>query len=161
MRPNPAKRLQPVIEQAKKSEQEAAAQLAQCQRELSQQQAQQTALLRYQLGYQQQWQQLGRQGQSAQTLQDFRRFLEQLQSALDAQQKRIEHSQQQVQSAQNHWQQQHSRSEALLKLQSRYQTLAQQQENQREQRLQDEWAQRRQGFSLQDASSPAHPDSVY
>jgi len=142
MRPNPAKRLQPVIQQAKKLEQEAAAKLAQCQRELSQQQAQYTALLSYQADYQRQWQQLGRQGQSAQTLQDYRRFLDQLQNALDAQQKRIEQSQQQVQSAQNHWQQQHSRSEALLKLQSRYQSEQQQRDNKREQRLQDEWTQR-------------------
>jgi len=151
MRPNPAKRLQPVIQQAKKLEQEAAAQLAQCQRELSQQQAQQNALLRYQADYQRQWQQLGRQGQSAQTLQDYQRFLDQLQSALDVQQKRIEQSQQQVQSAQNHWQQQHGRSEALLKLQSRYQSEIDQAAAKGEQRLQDEWAQRGQAFATSSA----------
>jgi len=149
MKPSPAKRLQPVIQQAQKLEQEAAVKLAQCQQALSQQQGQLTALLRYQADYQRQWQQLGRQGQTAQCLQDYRRFLEQLQRAIDMQQKRIEHAQNQLQSAQNHWQQQHARSEALDKLHSRYQSEQQQRDNKREQRLQDEWAQRGQGFSIE------------
>jgi len=147
MRKNPAKRLQPVIQQAKKLEQEAAAKLAQCQRELTQLQAQQTALLRYQADYQKQWQQLGQQGQSAQKLQDYRRFLEQLQRAIDAQQSHTAQSQQQVEAAQNHWQQQHSRREALHKLQNRYQAEIDQAAAKQEQRLQDEWAQRGARFS--------------
>jgi len=148
MRPNPVKRLQPVIEQAKKAEQEAAAKFAQSQQQLSQQQAQLTALLRYQADYQKQWQNLGRQSQTAQCLQDYRRFLEQLQSAIDLQQSRTEQSQRQFQSAQNHWQQQHGRSEALLKLQSHYQAEIDQAAAKGEQRLQDEWAQRGQAFVI-------------
>jgi len=148
MRPNPVKRLQPVIEQAKKAEQEAAAKLAQSQQQLSQQQAQLTALLRYQADYQKQWQNLGRQSQTAQCLQDYRRFLDQLQSAIDLQQNRTEQSQQQVETAQNHWQQQHSRSEALNKLQRRYQTEIDQAAAKCEQRLLDEWTQRGQAFVI-------------
>jgi len=141
MSKNPAQRLQPVIAQAKKQEDQAAAKLAPIKQQLAQQQAALTALRRYLADYQDNWQQLALKSQTAQALQDYRRFLEQLQRAIDTQQNQIAQSQQQLQVAQNHWQQQQSRRQALHKLQSRYLNEAQQLENKREQRLLDELAQ--------------------
>jgi len=147
MKKNPAQRLQPVIQQASKLEQEAAAKLAQCQQQLTRQQAQLTALLRYQADYQQGWQHLTGQSQNAQALHDYRRFLQQLQSTIGTQQSRVESSQAQLQAAQEHWRQQHSKSEALHKLHSHYQNEATRSAARQEQRLLDEWTQRQKGLA--------------
>jgi len=139
---NPLKRLQPVIQQVQKQEREAAAKLAQSQQQLTQQQNQLEALRHYQQGYHHDWQAQASQGQTAYSLVNYRRFLEQLQFAIDMQKSRTENCREQVSAAQEHWQQQHSREQALAKLQERYQNEAARLASKREQNLLDEWAQR-------------------
>lgn len=137
-----AKRLAPVVEMAARDEREAARLLGQCQAQLTQAQAQLGDLERYRSDYQQQWIEQGQRGVSGQWLMNYQRFLSQLETAIEQQNKSLSWYQGNLDKARQHWQKRHARLEALRKLVVRYVKEAQMLEDKREQKLLDELSQR-------------------
>src|SRR5690606_7264354 len=85
-------RLAPVVDQATRAERDAARALGQAQQKLLQSENQLRELQRYLSEYQQQWLTSGRQGVTAQWMVNYQRFLGQLDTAIEQQQRSVEWS---------------------------------------------------------------------
>src|SRR5690606_41298959 len=98
-------RLTPVVEQATRAERDAARALGQAQQKLLQSESQLRELQRYLSEYQQQWLTSGRQGGTAQWMVNYQRFLGQLDTAIEQQQRSVEWSRENLRKAGERWQQ--------------------------------------------------------
>lgn len=135
-------RLTPVVEQATRAERDAARALGQAQQKLVQSETQLRELQRYLSEYQQQWLTSGRQGVSGQWMVNYQRFLGQLDTAIDQQQRSVAWHQDNLAKVRERWRQCHMRLEGLRKLVQRYQDEARRRADAREQKQFDELAQR-------------------
>lgn len=135
-------RLVPVVDQATRAERDAARALGQAQQKLLQSENQLRDLQRYLSEYQQQWLTSGRQGVSGQWMVNYQRFLGQLDTAIDQQQRSVAWNQDNLQKVRERWRQCHMRLEGLRKLVQRYQDEARRRADAREQKQFDELAQR-------------------
>ncbi|MED5607227.1 MULTISPECIES: flagellar export protein FliJ [unclassified Pseudomonas] len=137
-----ADRLAPVVEMALKAEREAARQLGVAQGQLLQAQRKLAELERFRADYQQQWIDRGRQGVSGQWLLDYQRFLAQLESAVEQQNRSLAWHQDVVEKARATWAEKYARLEGLRKLVERYREEARLLADKQEQKQLDEFAQR-------------------
>ncbi|MEL7938056.1 flagellar export protein FliJ [Pseudomonas delhiensis] len=137
-----ADRLAPVVEMALKAEREAARQLGVAQGQLLQAQRKLAELERFRADYQQQWIERGRQGVSGQWLLDYQRFLAQLESAVEQQNRSLAWHQDVVEKARATWAEKYARLEGLRKLVERYREEARLLADKQEQKQLDEFAQR-------------------
>lgn len=137
-----ADRLAPVVEMALKAEREAARQLGQAQNQLLQAQRKLAELERFRADYQQQWIDRGRQGVSGQWLLDYQRFLAQLETAVEQQNRSLVWHQDVVEKARVTWSEKYARLEGLRKLVERYREEARLLADKQEQKQLDEFAQR-------------------
>lgn len=137
-----ADRLAPVVEMALKAEREAARQLGQAQNQLLQAQRKLAELERFRADYQQQWIDRGRQGVSGQWLLDYQRFLAQLETAVEQQNRSLAWHQDVVEKARVAWSETYARLEGLRKLVERYREEARLLADKQEQKQLDEFAQR-------------------
>ncbi|MBB1607091.1 MULTISPECIES: flagellar export protein FliJ [unclassified Pseudomonas] len=137
-----ADRLAPVVEMALKAEREAARQLGLAQNQLLQAQRKLAELERFRADYQQQWIDRGRQGVSGQWLLDYQRFLAQLETAVEQQNRSLAWHQDVVEKARVTWSEKYARLEGLRKLVERYREEARLLADKQEQKQLDEFAQR-------------------
>ncbi|MBH3433552.1 flagellar export protein FliJ [Pseudomonas citronellolis] len=137
-----ADRLAPVVEMALKAEREAARQLGPAQNQLLQAQRKLAELERFRADYQQQWIDRGRQGVSGQWLLDYQRFLAQLETAVEQQNRSLAWHQDVVEKARVTWSEKYARLEGLRKLVERYREEARLLADKQEQKQLDEFAQR-------------------
>ncbi|SDH97460.1 flagellar FliJ protein [Pseudomonas delhiensis] len=137
-----ADRLAPVVEMALKAEREAARQLGVAQGQLLQAQRKLAELERFRADYQQQWIDRGRQGVSGQWLLDYQRFLAQLETAVEQQNRSLAWHQDVVEKARATWAEKYARLEGLRKLVERYREEARLLADKQEQKQLDEFAQR-------------------
>lgn len=137
-----AQRLAPVVDQATQAERDAARALGQAQQKLLQSENQLRDLQLYLSEYQQQWLTSGRQGVSGQWMVNYQRFLGQLDTAIDQQQRSVAWHQDNLSKVRERWRQCHMRLEGLRKLVQRYQDEARRRADAREQKQFDELAQR-------------------
>lgn len=142
MKDRRVQRLAPVIDQATRAERDAARALGQAQQKLLQSENQLRELQRYLGEYQQQWLTSGRQGVTAQWMVNYQRFLGQLDTAIEQQQRSVEWSRENLRKARERWQQCNVRLEGLRKLVQRYEDEARRLADAREQKQFDELAQR-------------------
>ncbi|HLV18976.1 MAG TPA: flagellar export protein FliJ [Pseudomonas sp.] len=142
MKDRRVQRLAPVIDQATRAERDAARALGQAQQKLLQSENQLRELQRYLSEYQQQWLTSGRQGVTAQWMVNYQRFLGQLDTAIEQQQRSVEWSRENLRKARERWQQCNVRLEGLRKLVQRYEDEARRLADAREQKQFDELAQR-------------------
>lgn len=135
-------RLAPVVDLATRSERDAALALGQAQQKLLQSETQLHDLQCYLSDYQQQWLTSGRQGVSGQWMVNYQRFLGQLDTAIEQQNRSVEWNRANLSKVRERWQQSHMRLEGLRKLVARYQDEARRVADAREQKHFDELAQR-------------------
>jgi flagellar FliJ protein len=142
---NRSKRLQPVQRITESREKDAARVLGEFQKQLLQLQQQLAELERYREEYRNYYQQCGGAGFSAQKLLQLQHFLSKIGQAITQQQQAIINAQAQCELKKKLWFQARSRTHALDKVAERYQQDEQLQENRREQKDNDEFAQRHRG----------------
>ncbi|WP_207888492.1 flagellar export protein FliJ [Pseudomonas sp. 30_B] len=137
-----AERLAPVVDMALKAERESARQLGLVQNQLVQAQRKLAELERYRLDYQEQWIRNGQQGVTGQWLINYQRFLSQLETAVEQQNRAVDWHQGSVDKARAAWQEKYARLEGLRKLVERYREEARAAADKYEQKQLDEFAQR-------------------
>lgn len=137
-----SKRLQPVQQITETREKEAARALGECQQQLAQLQQQLTELERYREEYRGHYQQSGNAGITAQRLLQLQQFLAKIDQAIEQQQQAIINGEAQCEVKKQLWFQARGRTQALDKVAERYRDDERQQQNRREQKENDEFAQR-------------------
>ncbi|MDF3936927.1 flagellar export protein FliJ [Pseudomonas citronellolis] len=137
-----ADRLAPVVEMALKAEREVARQLGLAQNQMLQAQRKLAELERFRADYQNQWIERGKQGVSGQWLLDYQRFLAQLETAVEQQNRSLAWHQDVVDKARAAWAEKYARLEGLRKLVERYREEARLLADKQEQKQLDEFAQR-------------------
>jgi flagellar FliJ protein len=141
-----SKRLQPVQRITEAREKEAARVLGECQQQLHQLQQQLGELGRYREEYRNHYQQHGSAGFSAQKLQQLQHFLTKLDQSIAQQHQVILHAEARCEEKKRLWFQARGRTQALDKVSEHYQEDERLQQNKREQKENDEFAQRSQGL---------------
>lgn len=141
-----SKRLQPVQRITERREKEAARVLGEYQQQLQQLQQQLLELERYREEYRGHYQQSGRAGITAQRLLQLQQFLANIDQAIEQQQQAISHAELQCEEKKQLWFQARGRTQALEKVAERYSDDERQQQNRREQKENDEFAQRDRGL---------------
>ncbi|MCX8145606.1 MAG: flagellar export protein FliJ [Azovibrio sp.] len=97
----------------------------------------------YRAEYLQKFEQAQRQGLSLQAWQNYQDFLAKIDTAIQAQREQVERSAQDTAAGQAHWQVQNRQLKAIDTLANRHRHRLQQQENRQEQKLTDEFSNRR------------------
>jgi len=137
-----SKRLKPVSDIADAKERDAARHMGDQQGVLDKHQNKLAELIKYRGEYAEKMVMAGGGGISAGQMQDYSRFIRRLDEAIVFQRSQIELAIRQLEVKQREWQVMHTRSEALNKVVSRYQTEETRQEDKREQNESDERAMR-------------------
>jgi len=138
-----SKRLKPISEIADARERDAARHMGEQQGVLDQHNNKLDELIKYRAEYAEKMVMAGGNGVSAGQMQDYSQFIRRLDEAIVFQRSQIELAVRQLEVKQREWRVMHTRSEALNKVVSRYQTAETRQEDKREQNESDERAQRR------------------
>jgi flagellar FliJ protein len=136
-----SRRLQPVVKVAESREQQAARALGESQSQLSQAQQRHAELLRYKEEYLQRFHAAGKVGMNAAQMEDYRQFLVKLDQAIEQQRQVVEQAAQVLETKRRHWFEKRTKTQALDKVVSRYQSAEQRQQDRQEQNEQDEHAQ--------------------
>ncbi|OOZ42128.1 flagellar export protein FliJ [Solemya pervernicosa gill symbiont] len=134
-----SKRMRPVADIAENREREAAKRFGQSQNAVNEQKQRLEELLQYRLDYQQQFDQRAGSGMSVAMMQDFRRFINQLNDAIKHQQRQIEQYQRNCDLSRSEWLSKRTHSQAIDKVVGRYRKHEQRRESQREQHESDEF----------------------
>ncbi|MCK4742492.1 MAG: flagellar export protein FliJ [Sulfuriflexus sp.] len=137
-----SKRLKPVSEIADARERDAARYMGEQQGVLDQHQNKLVELIKYRAEYAEKMVAAGGNGISAGKMQDYNSFIRRLDEAIVFQRSQIELAVRQLEVKQREWRVMHTRSEALNKVVSRYQTAEIREQDKREQNESDERAQR-------------------
>jgi flagellar FliJ protein len=132
------RKLDPVIDMARKSTESALARLGESNALLQQEQHQLDDLQRYREEYMQRFRHDDPMVMSARKALELRGFLAQLDQAIHAQQGQVERHRQQVQKQQQHWLEAKNKEQALDSLMARYQADEAQKQQRQEQRQNDE-----------------------
>ena len=138
-----SKRLKPVSEIADSRERDAARHMGEQQGILDQHQNKLNELIQYRAEYTAKMVAAGGNGISAGKMQDYNTFIRRLDEAIVFQRSQIELAIRQLEVKQREWRAMHTRSEALNKVVTRYQTAETRAQDKREQNESDERAQRR------------------
>ncbi len=139
-----SKRLQPVQRITEAREKDAARLLGECQQQLQQLQQQLQELEHYREEYRNHYQHSGRSGFSAQKLIQMQQFLANIDQAMVQQHQAIHQAEILCEEKKQLWFQARGKTQALDRVAERYQDDERQQENRREQKENDEFAQRSQ-----------------
>lgn len=139
----PSERLKPVRGIAERRERTAAQAYTNAQRALQSQQDKLEQLRQFQQEYQGQFDAACRGGLSVGELQEYRAFLARLQQAVSQQETAVETSHQAHLDTQRRWQAQHVRTQAIGKAIERLRSEESQDQERREQKESDEYAQRK------------------
>jgi len=137
-----SKRLKPVSEIADAKERDAARYMGEQQGVLERHKTKLTELIQYRAEYAEKMVSAGGTGISAGKMQDYSTFIRRLDEAIVFQRSQIELAVRQLEIKQREWRVMHTRSEALNKVVSRYQTAEVREQDKREQNESDERAQR-------------------
>jgi len=137
-----SKRLKPVSEIADAKERDAARYMGAQQEILDRHKNKLTELIKYRAEYAEKMVAVGGTGISAGQMQDYSSFIRRLDEAIVFQRSQIELAVRQLEVKQREWRVMHTRSEALNKVVSRYQTAEIREQDKREQNESDERAQR-------------------
>lgn len=137
-----SKRLQPVQRLTQAREKDAARALGNSRQQLQQLQQQLAELERYREEYRKHYQQSGNAGFSAQKLQQLQLFLANIDQAIAQQQQAIANAEKLCEQQKASWFRARGKTQALDKVVERYQEDERQQQNRREQKENDEYAQR-------------------
>lgn len=137
-----SKRLKPISEIAEAKERDAARHMGTQQGVLNKHQSKLVELVKYRSEYTKKMVTAGGQGISAGQMRDYSHFICRLDEAIVFQRSQIELAIRQLEVKQREWQVMHTRSEALNKVVSRYQTAEIREQDKREQKESDERAQR-------------------
>lgn len=137
-----SKRLKPVSEIADARERDAARHMGAQQGILDQHENKLVELIKYRSEYSEKMVAAGGNGISAGQMQDYSSFIRRLDEAIVFQRSQIELAIRQLEIKQREWRVMHTRSEALNKVVSRYQTAEIREQDKREQNESDERAQR-------------------
>ena len=137
-----SKRLKPVSEIADAKERDAARYMGAQQEVLDRHKNKLTELIKYRAEYAEKMVAAGGSGISAGQMQDYSSFIRRLDEAIVFQRSQIELAVRQLEIKQREWRVTHTRSEALNKVVSRYQTAEVREQDKREQNESDERAQR-------------------
>ena len=138
-----SKRLQPVQRITEAREKDAAKELGECQQQLLQQQQQLSELENYREEYRRHYQQSGNAGFSAQKLIQLQQFIANIGQGIEQQRQAIMNTEMLCQEKKQLWNHARGRTQALDKVAERYLDDERQQENRREQKDNDEYAQQR------------------
>lgn len=136
------RRLTPVLDIALEEERKSASMLGDCQRQVDDAEARLRDLEFYCKEYQKGWTQRGQQGVGREWLLNYQRFMAQMQTAIEQQQKTVIWQQQSLAKARETWRLKYQRLEAMRKLIERYQQEARVRADKQEQKLLDELSQR-------------------
>ena len=142
-----SQRLKPVQRITEAREQEKVRELGACQQQLEQLKQQLAELEHYREEYRRQYQQAGQAGFSAQKLIQLQQFLSNIDKAVEQQHQSITNAQVMCEEKKQSWFKARTRTQALDKVAERYLADEQQQENRREQKENDEFAQRGAGLA--------------
>lgn len=137
-----SERLKPVAHLAEAKERDAARQLGHCQRIIARREHRLEELLNFRTEYQQRLQDEGNRGIDARTLQDFRAFIQKLDTAIAQQRGLIQAAVGDYELCKKNWTVTRSRSKALENVVDRYRQQEQSDADRREQRDADERSQR-------------------
>jgi len=140
---SPSKRMQPVAQHARKSADEAARHVAECQRRLEDKQAKIDELLSYRDDYAHGLREKGRSGINAAQVNDYNLFMMRLNKAIDQQLVVLENTRKDLESSKQNWLDKQQRARALDTVVSRYERHERHQQSRREQQENDEHARRR------------------
>lgn len=134
------RKLAPVVKHVDKHEQSALQAVAYSQKQLHMQEEILAQLQRYKAEYTERQCNPQQQSFSAMQLQEFSRFLAQLDETIKQQQKNVEMAAREVEFKRDKWKDKRSRSKAMHKVVDRIQASEQQQAHKTEQKLMDEFA---------------------
>ncbi len=137
-----SKRMDPVVQVAESRERDAARQLGEWQGRLAQHEARLAELLSYRDDYARQFESTGGNGLGAQRLQDYRAFLERLNSAVRQQEDVLAHTRGEIARLRSRWLDKRTHAKALDKVVERYREDERRAAERREQNESDERANR-------------------
>ncbi|MCW8848070.1 MAG: flagellar export protein FliJ [Sedimenticola sp.] len=138
----PSKRFQPVKRVAESRESDAARELGHSQKRMRDQEAKLEDLKRYHQEYLERFETTARQGMSASQMQEYRVFLEKLDTAIREQEKVVLASKSECVTRKEQWQQKRVRTQALGKVMDRFKSAELKVQEKREQDEADERSQR-------------------
>lgn len=138
----PSKRFQPVKRVAESRESDAARELGHSQKRMRDQEAKLEDLKRYHQEYLERFETTARQGMSASQMQEYRIFLEKLDTAIREQEKVVLASKSECVTRKEQWQQKRVRTQALGKVMDRFKSAELKVQEKREQDEADERSQR-------------------
>lgn len=138
----PSKRFQPVKRVAESRESDAARELGHSQKRMRDQEAKLEDLKRYHQEYLERFETTARQGMSASQMQEYRVFLEKLDTAIREQEKVVLASKSECVTRKEQWQQKRVRTQALSKVMDRFKSAELKVQEKREQDEADERSQR-------------------
>ena len=138
----PSKRFQPVKRVAESRENDAARELGHSQKRMRDQEAKLDDLKRYHQEYLERFETTARQGMSANQMQEYRVFLEKLDTAIKEQEKVVLASKSECNSRKEQWQQKRVRTQALGKVMDRFKSAELKIKEKREQDESDDRSQR-------------------
>lgn len=136
-----SQRLDPVSRLAKDSEHKAAAALGECARQCRDQEQKLAELEDFRREYRRRFEDLGSRGAQVKQINDYRRFIEQLDQAVAQQRKLTEEIRRRLELHNRHWTERRSKRRALDKVIDRFRTEEGRAAHSREQREADERAQ--------------------
>lgn len=136
-------RMEPVLRIAESREDKAAREFAESQRYLSEHERQLTQLQGYRREYQMRLASQTAAGITVARLLDTQRFLAQLDKAISQQQQVVEQAMRVCNQKRQRWLMARQKSQAFVKVKARFEALERQQDDKREQKMSDEFAQRR------------------
>lgn len=138
-----SKRMEPVLRVAESREDKAAREFAESQRQLGEHERQLTLLQGYRREYQARLATQAAAGITVARLLDTQRFLAQLDKAISQQQLVVEQATRVCNQKRQRWLAARQKSQAFVKVKARFEALERQQDDKREQKMSDEFAQRR------------------
>lgn len=136
-----SERLNPVIKIAENKERDAARYMGECLRELEEHKKRLDELSLYRDEYSRKYTEVGKTGIGVTQLNDYRRFISQLNQAIVHQRQKIIEAEHEYQQRKTNWSDCHSRTKVLDKVATRYRTEEHKMEDRKEQKMVDEKAQ--------------------
>ena len=140
-----SERLNPVKKIAENKERDAARYMGECLRELAEHKKRLDELSLYRDEYSRKYTAVGKVGIGVTQLNDYRRFINQLNEAIIHQRKKISDMEHEYQQRKTDWSGAHTRTKVLDKVASRYRSEEDKQADRREQKVMDEKSQQRKG----------------
>ncbi len=141
----PSDRLKPVRRVAENREREAARSFSDAQRRLKEQEDKLQQLRLFEREYQERFESASRGGMSASQLQEYQSFMAKLQITIRQQEVAVEQSRRENGSRKLHWQEKHTRTQAIGKAMERFRREEHQANERKEQKESDEFGLRNSG----------------